>query len=189
MSVRFFWNKESSLIITAPAPSFTEPNDNIVNSLWELTLRGYRVCTAVYRCTECRSVGAGQLCLAGLGAWLCLAWQDGGDLTVRASQCHGCGGRRHSVVSVVSLIRILQTSGSWGGVTGVRDGHKWHWPELAQVSPEWPASERRAASVSVCCGQCEGHSEKYFLLWSSWLLLSISQPIEFKDTETLTTIC
>ena len=30
-----------------------------------------------------------------------LPGQDGGDLTARASQCHGCGGRRHSVVSAV----------------------------------------------------------------------------------------
>ena len=79
MSVRFLWNwnKESSLIITAPAPSFTEPNDNIVNSLWELTLRGYRVCTdsvQVYRVSErgSRPVVPGwprSLALSGLTRW------------------------------------------------------------------------------------------------------------------------
>ena len=80
--------------------------------------------------------------------------------TVRATQCHGCGGQRHSPVpvSVLSVpssrtnIREL----SWSQDTGVGG-----LVTSSQVSSVSAPGGR--ASVAVCCDQCEGHSAKYFL--------------------------
>ena len=172
---------ESSIIITSPAPLFTEPNDNIVNSRWELTLRGCSVCTlsvqSVYRCTQCRSqsrsVGAGQLCLAWPRSLalpcqgkMAETWQPG-PVSVMAA---GTG----DTPSVVTSVRLSVSlpSPNIRELSGVECQDQRADTSDTQVWPliHWPASEGRA-SVSVCCGQCEGHSEKYFLLWSSWLLL------------------
>ena len=96
----------------------------------------------------------------------------------------GVGDTVLSVVSVVSLISDIREL-SWSEWR--RAGHKWLWPGLAQVSPEWPQSgEHQCLSVvasvkvtqkNISCCEVPG------------CCLSISQPIEFRDTDTLTTIC
>lgn len=96
----------------------------------------YSHCTAavqsVYRVSEPEPERGSGPVVPGLASEPGSAWQDGGDLTVRASQCHGCdtgGQRRHSVVTCQShpaLIspnirehRELDTSGT-------RPGLGWH---------------------------------------------------------------
>lgn len=132
------------------------------------------------QCTGVQSVGAragawerASCAWPGLGAWLCLArarWRRPDSPGQSVSWLRGQG--THRVLSVVSGCQSpshLQTSGSWAECcqelrADTSDTQVWpgQWPA--------PASEG-GASVSVCCGQCEGHSAKYFLLWSSWLLL------------------
>ena len=169
MSVRFLWNKESSLIITAPAPYFTEPNDNIVNSPWELTLRGYRVCTGcvqVYRVSERGSgpVVPGwprSLALSGLARWRrpdspgqSVSWLRGSE-----TQCCQC--------SVVSLISDKHPGAEleWGELA--TSGLSWHRCHQSGLRAEREREHQclsAVASVKVT-------QKKYFLLWSSWLLL------------------
>ena len=108
----------------------------------------------------------------GLGAWLCLArarWRRPDSPGQSVSWLRGQG--THRVLSPVSVVSVSLPSPNIRELSGVECQDQRADTSDTQVWPgHWPASEGRA-SVSVCCGQCEGHSEKYFLLWSSWLLL------------------
>ena len=152
----------------------------------------YRQCTGVHRVGARAGAWERASCAwPGLGAWLCLArarWRRPDSPGQSVSWLRGQG--THRVLSPVSGCQSpshLQTSGSWAEWS-VRTREQTqvihrcdHWytgqPQRGEHQCLSAVDSVKVTQKNISCCEVPG------------CCLSIPQPIEFKDKDTLTTIC